>query len=84
MQNLGFGDDDDDAGVQAYGVQENLIHLRLTQRSGRKTITTVEGIIIILYLSTIESTWNILKQPIPLPLRPLTNYTVVHANSRLL
>ena len=42
MQNLGLRDEDD--GVQAYGVQENLIHLRLTQRSGRKTITTVEGI----------------------------------------
>ncbi|KAL8618801.1 putative RNA-binding protein eif1AD [Nucella lapillus] len=38
-----FADTDDSSGTGA-GQQEGLIHIRIQQRNGRKTLTTVQGI----------------------------------------
>lgn len=38
-----FADTDDTSGSGA-GLQEGLIHIRIQQRNGRKTLTTVQGI----------------------------------------
>lgn len=38
-----FADTDDNVGTGA-GIQEGLVHIRIQQRNGRKTLTTVQGI----------------------------------------
>ncbi|THH12176.1 hypothetical protein EW146_g7799 [Bondarzewia mesenterica] len=39
-----FADDDVLAGQQDVGGQQNYIHIRIQQRNGRKTLTTLQGL----------------------------------------